>query len=229
MRLCGKGRGQQIRNYIAKEQQQMRKTFLLSTVLSITVMMLCNCGGAGSDATGKCRIHGTIPGQYNGKRIFLVPLTGPQTAEYVDSIEIKDGKFEFATDTVMMAKILVDYHYRLGVQPLLVVTEPGDVKVEIGSHSHATGTPLNDSLEKWKVATEAHNQGMLTMNKGNQKAKADSIHLDYKMYTRRMAANTKGTVLGDFLESLYPKTYKRKLPDGRIVTMDFDTNEEIPQ
>ena len=31
------------------------------------------------------------------------------------------------------------------------------------------------------------------------------------------------------LNSLYPLTYKRQLPDGRIVTMNADTNEEIPE
>lgn len=35
--------------------------------------------------------------------------------------------------------------------------------------------------------------------------------------------------LGDFLKGLYPLTYKRKFPDGRIVTMNADTNEEIPE
>jgi hypothetical protein len=36
-------------------------------------------------------------------------------------------------------------------------------------------------------------------------------------------------VLGNFLNSLYPLTYKRQLPDGRIVTMNADTNEEIAE
>ena len=36
-------------------------------------------------------------------------------------------------------------------------------------------------------------------------------------------------VLHDFLKGLFPLTYKRKFPDGRVVTMDADTNEEISE
>ena len=69
-----------------------------------------------------CKIHGTVVGrQYEGKRIFLVPFSGPATAETVDSIEIKDGKFEFTPDSMQIYKILLDYHYRFGTHALIVV------------------------------------------------------------------------------------------------------------
>ena len=193
---------------------------------------------------GKCHIEGTVNGeQYEGKRIFLVPNSGPATMETVDSIEITNGKFHFEPDSMQMYKILLDYHYRMGLQPLLVVGEPGTVKVTIDSISHATGTPQNDSLEQWKVQTEIHNRQMSLMRRniaGLKKQgdsvqanyiqqRADSFHLVYKNYTRQMAKNLEGQVLGDFLKGLYPLTYKRKFPDGRIVTMNADTNEEIPE
>ena len=55
---------------------------------------------------GERHIVGTVNGeQYEGKRIFLVPLYGPTTAEYVDSIEIKDGKFEFSPDVQDSARL----------------------------------------------------------------------------------------------------------------------------
>jgi hypothetical protein len=193
---------------------------------------------------GKCYIEGTVNGeQYEGKRIFLVPNSGPATMETVDSMEITNGKFHFEPDSMQMYKILLDYHYRMGLQPLLVVGEPGTVKVTIDSISHATGTPQNDSLEQWKVQTEIHNRQMSLMRRniaGLKKQgdsvqanyiqqRADSFHLAYKNYTRQMAKNLEGQVLGDFLKGLYPLTYKRKFPDGRIVTMNADTNEEIPE
>ncbi len=193
---------------------------------------------------GKCHIEGTVNGeQYEGKRIFLVPNSGPATMETVDSMEIKDGKFHFEPDSVQMYKILLDYHYRMGLQPLLIVGEPGTINVTIDSISHATGTPQNDSLEQWKVQTEIHNRqlGMMRKNivelnkRGDSlqakyiQQRADSFHLVYKNYTRQLAKNMEGSVLGDFLNSLYPLTYKRQLPDGRIVTMNADTNEEIPE
>ena len=193
---------------------------------------------------GKCHIEGTVNGeQYEGKRIFLVPNSGPATMETVDSMEIKDGKFHVEPDSVQMYKILLDYHYRMGLQPLLIVGEPGTINVTIDSISHATGTPQNDSLEQWKIQTEIHNRqlGMMRKNmaelnkRGDSlqakyiQQRADSFHLVYKNYTRQLAKNMEGSVLGDFLNSLYPLTYKRQLPDGRIVTMNADTNEEIAE
>ena len=209
--------------------KDMRK-ILLGMAVALTVIMMTGCGKSQSAVEGgQCRIHGTISQQYNDKRIFLVPLTGPQTAEYVDSIEVKDGKFEFTTDTLMMAKILVDYHYRMGVQPLLVVTEPGDVQVTIGEISSATGTPQNDSLQQWKMATETHNSQLMQLRQQSKDEQADSVHQVYKRYTRQLAKNLEGTLLGDFLGSLYPLTYKRQNADGRIVTINADTNEEIAE
>lgn len=163
--------------------------------------------------------------------------------ETVDSMEITNGKFHFEPDSMQMYKILVDYHYRMGLQPLLVVGEPGIVNVIIDSISHATGTRQNDSLEKWKARAEMHYIEMSKMRNHIAYLKAvhdsvqekviiqraDSFHLAYKNYTRQLAKNMEGLVLGDFLKELFPLTYKRKLPDGRIVTMNADTNEEIPE
>jgi hypothetical protein len=197
---------------------------------------------------GLCHIEGVVNGeQYEGKRIFVVPMFGPKTAEYVDSMEITNGKFsftkDFTKDTMQMYKILLDYHYRFGLQPLIIVGEPGTINITIDSISHATGTPQNDSLEKWKARAEMHYIEMSKMRNHIAYLKAvhdsvqekviiqraDSFHLAYKNYTRQLAKNMEGLVLGDFLKELFPLTYKRKLPDGRIVTMNADTNEEIPE
>ena len=212
----------------------------LFVVLAAAMMLL----GCQQSNDGKCRIIGTVNGeQYEGKRIFLVPNSGPATMETVDSMEIKDGKFHFEPDSMQMYKILLDYHYRMGLQPLIIVGEPGTINVTIDSISHATGTPQNDSLEQWKIQTENHHLQLATMRrmianmeKGGDsiqakaiKQRADSFHLVYKNYTRQLAQNMEGSVLGDFLKSLYPLTYKRQMPDGRIVLMNADTNEEIEE
>lgn len=220
------------------------KKILLCFVAVAAATMFFSC----QQNDGKCHIEGTVNGeQYEGKRIFVVPMNGPTTAEYVDSMEIKDGKFsftkDFTKDTMQMYKILLDYHYRFGLQPLLVVGEPGTIRVSIDTVSHAVGTPQNDSLEQWKVRTEIHNRQMMLMRKNMAdlqmkgdsvqakyiQQRADSFHLVYKKYTRQMAKSLEGKVLGDFLKGLYPLTYKRKYPDGRVVTIDADTNEEIPE
>ncbi len=216
----------------------MRK-ILLCFMTVAAAMMMFSCQSA---KNGKCRINGVVNGeQYEGKRIFLVPMYGPKTAEYVDSMEITNGQFHFEPDSSQMYKILLDYHYRFGLQPLLIVGEPGTIEVIIDSISHATGTPQNDSLEKWKVQTEIHNLQLTKMRKNiadlQMKGdtvqaqylaqRADSFHLAYKNYTRRMAKNLKEGVLYDFLKEMYPLTYQRKYPDGRVVTFNADTNEEI--
>lgn len=217
------------------------KKILLCLMAMAVVTMFYSCQQA---SDGKCHISGTVNGEeYEGKRIFLVPFSGPATAETVDSMEITNGKFRFEPDSMQMYKILLDYHYRMGLQPLIVVGEPGNITVTIDSVSHATGTPQNDSLEQWKMQTEIHNRqyGLMRRNiadltkRGDTvqanyiKQRADSFHLVYKNYTRQMAKNMEGTTLGDFLKALFPLTYKRQMPDGRIVTMNADTNEEIPE
>ena len=217
------------------------KKILLCFVAVAAMTMIISCQPKNSK---ECRIHGIVADEkFEGKRIFLIPFYGPKTAETVDSMEIKDGKFEFTTDSAKLYKILIDLRFRRGIQPLLVIGEPGDVKVIIDSVSHAVGTPQNDSLEKWKVRTEMHNRELGKMRKfivdlkkqgDTVQAKyiaqrADSFHLVYKNYTRRMAKNMEGQTLGDFLKDMYPLTYKRKYPDGRTVTINADTNEEIPE
>lgn len=206
----------------------MKKTLFFS-MLALATLLTASCQKQPVVPEGTCHIVGTIPEQYNDKRIFLVPMKGPQTAEYVDSIEVRNGHFEFVKDSTMLCKILMDYHYRLGLQPLLVVTEPGEVHVSIDSISHATGTPQNDSLEQWKQASEERIQQLALLRKTGQKAQVDSVNLAYKLYTRRLAGNLKSGVLHDFLEGLYPLTYKKQLPDGRIVTVNADTHEEVAE
>ena len=217
------------------------KKILLCLMAIAVVTMFYSCQQAND---GKCHISGTVNGEeYEGKRIFLVPFSGPATAETVDSMEITNGKFHFEPDSMQMYKILLDYHYRMGLQPLIVVGEPGNITVTVDSVSHATGTPQNDSLEQWKMQTEIHNRqyGLMRKNvadlskRGDTlqasyiKQRADSFHLVYKNYTRQLAKNMEGTTLGNFLKELFPLTYKRQLPDGRVVTMNADTHEEIPE
>ena len=222
----------------------MRKILLCFIAMAaMTTFFSCQ-----QKSDGLCHIEGVVNGeQYEGKRIFVVPMFGPKTAEYVDSMEITNGKFsftkDFTKDTMQMYKILLDYHYRFGLQPLLIVGEPGTIRITIDSISHATGTPQNDSLEKWKVKTEIHNLQLGRMRKNITelqktgdtaqanyiKQRADSFHLVYKNNTRRMAKNLEGSVLGNFLKTMYPMTYKKKMSDGRIVTMNADTNEEISE
>lgn len=182
--------------------------FGLMTVTSMVVM--AGCKSANKET---CRIHGTMESsRWDGKKIFLVPMFGLQDAAHVDSVVIKDGKFEFTADTVEMKVIRVDYHYRDGVQDLLVVSEPGDVKVTIGANSVSSGTPQNDSLQVWKdqmmkFNTEYNQLRMQARQAGSEdilmtKGKEIQKQLrDYNMeFTKRMTPG----VFKDFLQKMYP-------------------------
>lgn len=207
-------------------KQTMRKIMCLP-IVALLLVAVASCDGRQEPSAGLCRIHGVAPNpNLEGKQIFLVPLTN-DTRWNVDSVVIRDGRFAFERDTLMMAKIIIDYHFRQGFQPLLVVVEPGDIHVEIDSISSAHGTPQNDSLQMWKQITEAHNARQFALRKDGRVAEADSLHLAYKRYTRQLAANLRKGVLHDFLENLYPLTYQKQMPDGRIVTVNADTHEEM--
>lgn len=207
-------------------KQTMRKIMCLP-IVALLLVAVASCDDRQEPSASLCRIHGVAPNpNLEGKQIFLVPLTN-DTRWNVDSVVIRDGRFAFERDTLMMAKIIIDYHFRQGFQPLLVVVEPGDIHVEIDSISSAHGTPQNDSLQMWKQITEAHNARQFALRKDGRVAEADSLHLAYKRYTRQLAANLREGVLHDFLENLYPLTYQKQMPDGRIVTVNADTHEEM--
>lgn len=206
------------------------KKLMMGMVLLMALVM-AGCDSTTKPITGKCHIMGTINPKFNGKKIFLVPMTRPATAETVDSMVVENGRFEFTADTCDLRVIRMDYHFRMGVQDLLVVTEPGNVEVTIDSISSCKGTPQNDSLQAWKERTERFNkecrpfmiEGRNAEKAGNtataetMKAKLDSMRRDYRRASHEMGVSMEGTSLGDFLVKQFPKTYKQKMPDGSIV------------
>ena len=211
------------------------KKILFACVITLMTLALGGCKSEKRIVNGKCHIMGTINPKFNGKKIFLVPMTRPYTMESVDSMVVADGKFEFTADTCDLRVIRVDYHFRIGVQDLLVVTEPGDLVVNIDSFSSCKGTPQNDSLQAWKERTERFNlecqpfmiDGRNAEKKGDittaeaMKAKLESMRRDYRRASNALGESMKGTSLGDFLLKQFPKTYKKKMPDGSIEEVPF--------
>ena len=211
------------------------KKILFACVITLMTLALGGCKSEKRIVNGKCHIMGTINPKFNGKKIFLVPMTRPATMETVDSMVVADGKFTFTADTCDLRVIRIDYHYRTGVQDLLVVTEPGDLVVNIDSISSWKGTPQNDSLQAWKERTERFNlecqpfmiDGRNAEKKGDittaeaMKAKLESMRRDYRRASNALGESMKGTSLGDFLLKQFPKTYKKKMPDGSIEEVPF--------
>ena len=71
------------------------KKILFACVITLTTITLGGCKSENKIVNGKCHIMGTINPKFNGKKIFLVPMTRPATMETVDSMVVADGKFVF--------------------------------------------------------------------------------------------------------------------------------------
>ena len=102
----------------------MRKLFFLCCLAAIVAL-----SAACDNSEGKtCRIIGVAPDSFmEGQWVFLVPFSNATRAN-VDSTVVKDGRFEFHTDTMMMAKLLTAFRLQLDVQPLLA---GGTIEYEI--------------------------------------------------------------------------------------------------
>ncbi|MBQ0047815.1 MAG: DUF4369 domain-containing protein [Prevotellaceae bacterium] len=204
---------------------------------SVFLLLLASCDKS-SNEVGECRVHGTLPDdKYNGKCIYMIALDKSiRDSIGVDSCYVENCKFEFVTRKHMMAIIRMDFHFRMGLEDLLVVEEPGDIYVTIDSISSARGTENNDKLQQWKDITEIRNEKyhsliMLyhaasdsgdSITANSIKHKADSIHVDYKNVTRNMAKELPDGPLKDFLGEMFPLTHKKRMPDGTIVEVSAD-------
>ena len=157
----------------------MRKLFFLCCLAAIVAL-----SAACDNSEGKtCRIIGVAPDSFmEGQWVFLVPFSNATRAN-VDSTVVKDGRFEFHSDTMMIARI-----------------------TDIENHSiDAKGTPQNDSLQHWKELTERHNREMSAFRKANDRVAADSAQTVYIKRTRQLADNLRQGVLYDFLNQILPK------------------------
>ncbi len=191
----------------------MKKVIAMVAIGLMTAISMGVMAGCKSAEKGTCHIHGTMESsRWDGKKIFLVPMFGLQDAAHVDSVVIKDGKFEFTADTVEMKVIRVDYHYRDGVQDLLLVSEPGDVDVTIGANSISGGTPQNDSLQVWKdQQMKFHSEYMKLRMQARQEgsdailmAKGKEIQNALRAYNVEFAKRMTPGVFKDFLDKMYP-------------------------
>jgi len=184
---------------------------LISITLSLGFAFI-SCQTNKEPATA-CHIYGTMESDHwNGKRIFLVPMFGPQDAEHVDSVVIEDGKFEFTPDTNEMKVIKLDYHFREGTQELLVVSEPGDIHVLIGKNSTSAGTPQNDSLQVWKDGliklnkqyNELRAKAMETKDENLLMTEGKVVQQNLKDFNQQMKEHMKEGVFYEFLQKMYP-------------------------
>lgn len=203
-------------------------------LLSLITYMSCN-----SNSSKVCHIVGTLPdAKYNDKYIYLIAENKKVREEngYIDSCLIKNQQFEFFSDINMLQIIRLDYHFRAGIQDLLVVTEPGEVRVTVDSISSGGGTPNNDALQVWKnltqtqqvktnqlrkLASDAYRRGDTIVYRSIHE-KIDSILRDYRHDSRNLSAKLSDGPFKTFLEESFPTSYKKRMPDGSIKELPFD-------
>lgn len=120
-------------------------------VFSVLLLFFCSC----SD-NNKYVIQGEVAdASCDGAQIFLVPLTEPAIAENVDSVVIRDGKFEFHGNRARICCLRLQMPQRMKFQELLVYTEPGTIRARIAEVGSVTGTKNNDLLQQWKGVQES--------------------------------------------------------------------------
>ena len=178
--------------------------------LTMGNMVMSSCS---SESGKNCRIHGTMESaQWDGKKIYLVPMFGHVDAAHVDSTIIKNGRFEFAIDSCEMKRITVEVTARYGTQDLLVVTELGDIQVTIGKNSRAGGTPENDSLQVWKDQLMKYSAALNLLSKQEKyvndtsllKSKRKAIINQITSCTEQMKKRMSSGPFKTFLEKMYP-------------------------
>lgn len=186
----------------------------------------------------ECRIHGVVNNpNLEGKKIFLMALDSSiRDSVGVDSTVIEKGKFEFVTKNNMMGLIRLDWHFRVNTQELLVVEEPGDVHVVVDSISSGKGTPNNDALQKWKQMTEIYNKQYRQVNQfymnahrsgdsitaNSCKENAERIRKEYRKSSLSLAEKLDDGPFKTFIIEKFPKSYKRRMPDGTITEVSLE-------
>ena len=156
-----------------------------------TAAMLASC-----TQSNEYVIHGTVAShELEGAKVYLVPVE-EVSKENVDSTYIHNQFFEFRGTDERVVDIRLERRKRLGVETLLVVTEPGDIYVTLGKTSTGRGTPQNDTIQAWKHLT--------------QSLYRNQIEHDYFLSrTKQMAKNIgEKTTLGSFLLSRMPEDSK---------------------
>ncbi len=189
--------------------KKMKK--LLVILFSLVTFVGCN--------KNQCLISGKVNDEnLNEKWIFLVPVFNSDSLG-VDSVVIKNNKFQFECNKEYLADIRIDYHYRFNKENLLVITEPGEVKVVIDSVSCGNGTPQNDSLQFWKelimkknIDLENYQRDFLfykdrgdTLMAEISRRNMEIINAQFYKRTKALAENLKSGTLYDFLIQRIPK------------------------
>ena len=195
--------------------KDMNKILLFCAAVAVVTLIGCQP----QKPTGSCRITGSVADSaMEGRKIVIEPFDLSKTSVKSDTVEIRDGQFEASLDSLLIYKIMpADGILYTALQPIIIVGEPGNVWVKLGVDSHSGGTAQNDTIEQWKILTEAHTHDYTQLrataqqlaSKGDTvqaaalQKQADSLHVAYAARTRNMAEAVGKGPLYDFLSRFF--------------------------
>ena len=212
----------------------MKKILLLVGAL-LALSASCSDNREAPLEPGEFLIEGRLPAnRYDSAVLYLVPMQGPQPRP-VDSVFVNaDGTFSFRGNVEQMAVLRLDYHYRFGIQELLVVTEPGHTKVILDSVSSSEGTPQNDALQKWKEHQEKVSSAGVMLNKLRKQvgsdgeeliAKCDSVRQEAGEFNYQWLKSVGRKTVSIFINKIYSgkldSTRRAELNELLIDTVDY--------
>lgn len=159
-------------------------------------------------------VEGSIYGgrNFEDQTIYLVPFSGSMAGK-VDSATIHDGRFRFDGSAPKSDICILRMRpmMRLFIEELIIVREPGRVRVKLSDVSSAAGTPLNDSLQSWREYKRALDEQMAELKKKMRKAspselrelnaEQDSLKRLFDIHNRAAVAVNDNNAFGEFLES----------------------------
>jgi hypothetical protein len=183
--------------------------------------------------------------EFEGRKAYLVALDAVKTRD-VDSTFVRNGRFVFTgrADSSKIKIVRVKAYWPKLVQDLLVVLEPGVIKVDIDTVSKGSGTTLNNAIQKWKEQKELSDIRLFSYTRvlyseDSKKLKKDeldkikhsidSIQNAFNLYTINFIKENKNNCLAPFVFQLVEPSMSlnNKLDVLNMVDDNFKKNGNI--
>lgn len=207
---------------------------LASVLLAVSSLAtICSCTSKENNQTtevtpGNFVIEGTLPAnRFDSACLYLVPMQGPHPRP-VDSVFVMaDGKFRFEGNVEQMAVLRLSMKQRIGIQDLLVCTEPGLTKVTLDSISSCIeGTPQNLVLQQWKDRMQQYSADNIRLAQLRNAGAPQDVVSFYSDSIREAMGND----LYDMLKSQGRKTvtvFINKMRNGKIDSLRVAELDEL--
>ncbi|MGQ1945710.1 DUF4369 domain-containing protein [Geofilum sp. OHC36d9] len=148
-------------------------------------------------------VQGTVPNvSFSGEYIYLFPFNNNDLS-MLDSVLVVDRSFVYhglADSVYMMVVRARNPNSRFELEDMLFITQPGDITINLSESSFVSGTPLNDSIQKWKDGKDIYREKLMKMGDDatvDSNVKGEIIEFHYQM-----ALNNKGNPFGRFVVSM---------------------------